>query len=171
MKVILYMATTPNGMIAKEDGNSDWVSEEDVKSFTQTCQKAQVVIMGKNTYDVLYPDELPLKEGIHVVWTKDLTLTSDNPTVLFTNKTPEEILSIVEQKGYNEACLIGGSQTVSQFMESGLIDEIYLDIEPLLFGKGMLILKNVDLECQLQLIDMKKLNDKGTIQVHYKVMK
>lgn len=62
MKVILYMALTANGMIAKNDGNSDWVSPEDVESFTSVCQKTDTVIMGRKTYDVLSPDYLPLRK-------------------------------------------------------------------------------------------------------------
>ncbi len=170
MKVILYMALTVNGMIAKEDGNSEWVSEEDTTSFVAMCQKTKAVIMGRHTYDVLSPDDLPLKEGLQIVMTNNKVLRTENQTVVFTNKEPKEVLSMLEKKGYQEACVIGGSQTVSQFMKERLIDEVYFDIEPLLFGKGMPLFQDVDFEYNLQLLDIKKLNE-HTIQLHYKIVK
>lgn len=170
MKVILYMALTANGMIAKEDGNSDWVSPEDTKSFTDKCNKAGAVIMGMKTYECLTDEYLPLKKGIHVVITHNKNLTPNNPLVLFTDKKPQEILAMLEKKGYTETVVIGGQKTISSFLQENLIDEIYFDIEPLLFGKGMTIFKDVDFEYNLKLLDTKKLNE-NTVQLHYLVMK
>lgn len=93
MKVILYMAITANGMIAKTDGNSDWVSSEDTESFTKHSRNAGVVILGRKAYQLFdqnYP--LPLKNGIHYVMTSKTNMSSDDPTVRFTNKSPEELV-------------------------------------------------------------------------------
>ncbi|HLL60517.1 MAG TPA: dihydrofolate reductase family protein [Candidatus Nitrosocosmicus sp.] len=170
MKVILYMAITINGLIAKENGDSDWVSEEDTEQFIKKCRETGAVIMGRHTYDILYPNDLPLKQGIHVVLTKNKSLISDKPTVIFTDKTLKDILSMLEEKGYKEACIIGGSQTVSQFVAQGLVDEVYLDVEPLFFGKGIPLIKDADFEYKLKLLELKKLNE-NTVQLHYKIEK
>jgi len=39
MKTILYMGITPNGYIAKENGNSEWTSEEDLQGFFENSKK------------------------------------------------------------------------------------------------------------------------------------
>lgn len=77
---------------------------------------------------------------------------------------------MLEQKGHKEVVVIGGSQAVSQFMQENLIDEVYFDIEPLLFSKGMPIFKDANFEYRLELLGTKMLN-KNTIQMHYRVIK
>lgn len=77
---------------------------------------------------------------------------------------------MLQGRGCESAALIGGQKTVSQFMQQNLVDEIFFDIEPLLFGSGMPIFKDVDFELSLELIDTRKLND-NTVQLHYKVVK
>lgn len=164
------MAITVNGFIGKEDGNSDWTSPEDGKSFIASCQKAGTVIMGRKTYDVLAPNNLPLTEGLHVVLTHNQSLKSDNKTVVFRNQTPKQTCEWLEKNGCQEAVVIGGSQTSSEFIQEGLIDEIYLDVEPLVFGKGMLLFEPAKFELKLRLLETKMLSPQ-TIQLHYKVIK
>ncbi len=53
-------------------------------------------------------------------------------------------------------------------MSEGLIDEIYLDIEPIIFGKGIPVLAAADFEYELSLLASTKLTD-NTVQLHYKV--
>lgn len=164
------MDITANGMIGKPDGKSDFTSEADGISFNAICQKIGTVISGRKTYEVLYPDYMPLKQGAHYVLTHDITKVSDNPTVKFTNKSPEELLLEIEKSGINEVCLIGGQQTISQFMKKGLIDEVCLDIEPLIFGQGMPLFAPSDFEIKLELLEVKNLSPQ-TVQLHYKVKK
>jgi dihydrofolate reductase len=170
MKVILYIDTTVNGMIGKEDGNSDFTSPEDAASFTAICQKAGVVVMGRKTYEVLYPNYLPLKEGLHIVLTKNKYMKSDNPTVSFRNQSPTDIINWLNGSGCETTVVIGGSETVSQFMKEGLINEMFVDIEPLIYGKGMPLFKPNDFEFKLKLLKTKMLSAQ-TIQLHYQVLK
>lgn len=170
MKVILYLDTTTNGMIGKEDGNSDFTSPEDAKSFTETCRNAGVVIMGRKTYEVLYPDSLPLEKGLHVVLTTNESLRSDNPTVNFRNQNPKEVIRWLEESNCPQAVIIGGSQTAGEFMKEGLIHEMIIDIEPIIYGKGMPLFKPDDFDYKLQLLETKMLSSQ-TIQLHYLVVK
>jgi dihydrofolate reductase len=170
MKVILYMDITANGFIGDPNGKSDFTSEADEICFNATCQRIGTVISGRKTYEVLYPDCMPLKEGAHWVLTHDTSRASDNPTVKFTNKPPGELLGELEISGINEVCLIGGQQTISEFLQKGLIDEIYLDIEPRIFGQGMSLFTAAEFEVSLELLEVKNLSPQ-TVQLHYKVKK
>ncbi len=162
------MAITANGMIAKEDGNSDWVSDADNKSWKEICQKAGAVIMGRKTLEILYPDSLPLKRGKHVVLSHHLK-TVDNPTVTFTDQSITDILANLEKSGLHQVCVIGGQMTATEFMSSSLVDEIYLDVEPLIFGKGMGLFSVSNFEFSLELLEVKNLSPQ-TVQLHYKVI-
>lgn len=127
--------------------------------------------MGKTTYDILAPDYLPLKEeGTIVVLTRDEQTKSDNPTVVFTKNKAGEITEMLARKGHREAVIVGGAITMSEFIKAGLVDDIYFVMEPVLFGSGLPLLKNVGLELPLDLLDVKKLNG-NTVQLHYEIKK
>lgn len=53
-------------------------------------------------------------------------------------------------------------------MKANLIDEIYLDIEPIILGTGIKLFVNAEFEAKLQLMGIKKLS-KDEVQLHYKV--
>lgn len=59
---------------------------------------------------------------------------------------------------------------IPAFMKEGLINEIYLDVEPLIFGKGIKLFADSDFEYNLELLEVNKLNE-NTVQLHYKVIK
>lgn len=172
MKTILYMAISANGFIAKPDGDSTWTSDEGLAGFYTHSKDAGNVIFGKNTYDDLKErDMFPFPDVLNVVFS---TAAMENPwggdKVLFTDKTPQEVLDLLEEKKFRTAFLAGGGQINASFLEQGLVDEIYLDVEPVFLGKGIPVIAPVELECDLKLIETKKLNE-NTIQLHYEVVK
>jgi len=73
-------------------------------------------------------------------------------------------------KEFETIILTGGGKLNGAFMKEGLVDEIYLDVEPTVFGKGIPLFGDADFEAKLQLIGTKKLSD-NEIQLHYKVLK
>jgi dihydrofolate reductase len=166
MKISIYLATSANGMISNKRNVPDWLSQEYGMGFMSICQRTKAVIMGKTTYKILAPDHLPLKdEGTLVVLTHDTSAKAAQPNVLFTDKKPQEIISVLEARGHTEAVIIGGTATVDAFMKAGLVDELILVVEPVVFGKGLPLLRE-DLDRRLALLDVKKLND-STVQLHY----
>jgi dihydrofolate reductase len=169
MKISIYMASSANGMISNKRNVPDWLSPEYEQEFMGMSQKSKAIIMGKITYNILAPDYLPLKdEGTMVVLTRDLTAKPAQSNVIFTDKDPKEIVAMLEARGHTEAVIIGGTQTTSEFMKAGLVDELLLVLEPVLFGGGLPLFKDVDFEHTMELIDVKTLNA-NTIQVHYRL--
>ena len=170
MKIIIYLASSVNGMISNKKGVPDWLSQEYMDGFASVCQETQAVIMGKTTYDILAPDYLPLKnEGTMIVLTHN-TDQPGQPNLIFTDKGPEHIVSLLRDRGHTEAVIIGGTMTVSQFLRAGLVDELRLVIEPALFGMGLPLLKDVDGDYQLILSDVRRLNE-NSVQVWYQLKK
>jgi dihydrofolate reductase len=59
MKIILHLAISADGFIAKPDGDSDWVSEVDGVLFENRAKEAGCLIVGRKTFeqyrDTLYP--------------------------------------------------------------------------------------------------------------------
>lgn len=168
MKVSIYLALSANGFISSEKGVPDWLSQEYAQGFMEICQKAQAVIMGRKTYQIIAPDYLPLeKTGTTIVLTTNTGAKPANSTVIFTRQTPEKIISMLEAKGHNTAVIIGGMTTVSEFMNAGLVDDLYFVVEPVLFGKGLPMLNGTP-DFKLDFQTVKKLNE-NTIRLHYKI--
>lgn len=171
MKVILYMGISINGYVAKEDGNSEWTSDEDLKGFYEHSKKAGNIIMGKNTFHAASKyGYFPFSESLNIILTHQSIENKWKDKVIITCQSPKEILQTLEKKGFKEAFIAGGGQINSSFIKEKLIDEIYLDVEPLVFGKGIKLFADSDFEFNLELLECKNLN-KNTIQLHYKVLK
>lgn len=171
MKISIYIAFSANGFISNSRNVPDWLSPEYGQGMYAFSQQSKAVIMGKTTYDIIAPDYLPLKdEGTTVVLTTNAAVKSDNPTVVFTKANPVEIKQMLENKGHTEAVIIGGTMTISQFMNARLVDEIYLIVEPVLFDNGLPLLKDVVGEFKLNLLEVSKLNE-NTVRLHYQVQK
>lgn len=166
MKVILYMAMTANGLIAKTDDDTAWISKEEWNSYSNTVQAAGNVILGHRTYQIItkQPEFAELKDvKIVVLSFQDFKTLSPNHSVVH---SPKEALELL--KNFKTVIIAGGGMLNASFFAENLVDEIYLDIEPTLLGKGIPLCNGSDFERQLKLIDSKKISD-NEIQLHYKV--
>jgi dihydrofolate reductase len=168
MKVILYVATTINGMLAAKDNRTPW-SNEELKSFFENVQKAGNVIVGRKTLPLFFETDLAdMGNPLVIVLTKDSSL-KDKENVRFVN-SPKVALEVLEKAGFESALITGGGETNGAFLKENLIDEIYLDVEPFIFGGGIPLFSPSEVELNLELIDQKMIN-KNTVQLHYKVIK
>lgn len=89
---------------------------------------------------------------------------------LFTDNKPKEIIEMLGKKGFKKVVVAGGSILNNSFMKDGLIDELFLDVEPMVFGQGIPLFSPSDFEFKLELLGVKNLS-KETIQLHYEVVK
>lgn len=164
------MGVTPNGFIAKEDGDSEWTSEEDLKGFFENSKKAGNIIMGKNTFlEAFKQGYFPFPEALNIVVSHEEIENKWGEKVVVTDSSPKEILKMLEGKGFEIAFLAGGGKLNASFMKEKLVDEIFFDIEPLVFGKGLPVIAPEDFEYELELLEVNKLNE-DTVQLHYKVL-
>jgi dihydrofolate reductase len=171
MKTTIYIATSANGSISNSRNVPDWLSSEYGTGLMDICNEYRAVIMGRTTYDILAPDFLPFaKDGVIKVLSTQKNLKPANGTVQFTDESPQVIKSSIEKLGYTRAVIIGGTQTMSAFLQAGLVDDIYLVVEPVFFGKGLPLFEEVVFESKLTLLEDKKLNS-NTIRLHYEMQK
>lgn len=168
MKIILMAAVTLDGKIARNEAHFvDWSSREDKKLFYSTSKRAGVIIVGNNTFKT-FPSPLPGR--LHIV----LTATTDDKVsvpgeIEYTNAPPEEIVAHLEARGYTEAVLTGGAQINALFLRSNLVDEIWLTVEPLVFGLGVDLFTGAQFDLQARLIHVEKMNEGGTVHLRYGV--
>ena len=167
MKVILLMALTVDGMIARDsDHFPDWTGREDKRMFKEMTIKAGVLIMGSKTYDAI---GRPLPGRKNVVMSRNKRRISQQKDLVFTDKPPRELLADLRQEGFEVAILAGGSQINTIFAREDLIDEIHLTYVPQIFGTGLTLFSD-SISMQLELMDFKQLGT-GQIFAKYRVIR
>lgn len=172
MKVIMFMAVTPNGYVARENDDTSWVTPEDWKRFKEVSLKIGSIIIGRRTYEAMLKEgQFPLPGRLNIVATHEKVENKwSEDKVIFTDKSPKEILEMLKAKGFKQACIAGGGINNANFMKEGLIDEILIDVEPTIFGKGIKLFADADFDFKLKLLKIKKLSG-NEVQLHYKVVK
>lgn len=89
----------------------------------------------------------------------------------FTNNNPIEIIEGMSKLGYRDLLVLGGGLINSEFLKVNLIDELYLTVEPRLFGSGAPLLSASKSNNSLNLMECSQLNKQGTLLLHYKIQK
>lgn len=172
MKTTLYMAVTVNGKIAGTGDDTSWTSKEDWDGFHAMCKKTGNAVIGRRTYEVVKKEGTQLDHILTVVFSHDSTLLAkQSPHTIFTDKPPKDVLTLLEEKGHKEALVCGGGILNAAFLKEDLIDEIYIDIEPLILGRGIPLFSDGDFAPRLKLLGVKTLSNHQTIQLHYRVLK
>lgn len=167
MRVIWSPAVTLDGYIARSNGDSDWVSDEDGKLFHELIRRTGCVIVGRKTYEQYKGEVFPVKHATTFVWTRHPETGSKTAGVEFVSGEPTEIARLLQKKGFKEAVLAGGGETNDAFVGSGMVKEIIITIYPMTFGEGIKLLSK-ECELELQLLESQQVGD-GIIRQHYRV--
>ena len=159
----IIAAQTADGFIAKDALHSPfhWTSKEDKKQFIELTKKAGVVVMGAQTFKTL-PGAL--KERRNIIYSRSQSFEGTETT----SEQPEELLQRLENEGVKEVAICGGAYIYTMFAKAGVVDTIYLTIEPLMFGAGVSIF-NEDVNIHLKLVSHIK-TEAGTLLLEYKVL-
>ena len=84
--------------------------------------------------------------------------------------SPNEASRTLKERDFHNVVVCGGGVLNSSFMKKNLIDELILDIQPLLFGKGIRLFSDASFETRLSLIGAHKLSE-DALQLRYRVLK
>nr|AIA11927.1 Dihydrofolate reductase [uncultured bacterium] len=162
MNVFLIAAISADGFIARDAHQpANWTSKEDKKVFVELTKRARVMIMGRNTFETI-GRALPGRRNI-VYSSKPI----DVEGIEVTNEKPTTLLEKLENEGYQEVAICGGQKIYDLFLAEGLVNTLYLTLEPKLFGNGLSIAKT-SVDVDLHLKDVSKLND-DTLLLEYEV--
>lgn len=165
MKVFIIAALTADGFIAhtEKDTSTNWTSDEDRKLFVRLTKRAGVFVMGSTTYRTI-GRALPGRRNI--VYSRTKIAQEGIET---TSETPAALIQRLEAEGYDELAICGGTTIYDMFLQADVVDELYLTIEPVLFGTGLPLIKTAR-DIPLKLIESTLLNA-DTLLVHYEVQK
>ena len=169
MNVILYMAITANGYIARENGDTPW-SEAEFEAYYSFVKKRGNVIVGRKTYELMKEaGEFEKCGNPFVVVVSNKNKNKNDTNTRFVS-SPQEAIKVLKTKGFKEVVMGGGGTLNAGFLKDGLIDEMILDVESMVFGKGVKLFKDTDVEAKLELLETRMLS-KNTARLRYKVVR
>jgi len=170
-KVIIYIATSVDGYIAKPNDDLGFLSIVEQKGedygYAEFIKTIDTVIVGRKTYDKVLSMDFGFPHADKEAYIITRTPKPDIGSVKFyTGDVKELVLKLKSEKGKNIFC-DGGSEILNELLKNDLIDEIIISIIPILVGNGTKLFKDGRLEQKLELISTKQF-DTGLAQLHYK---
>lgn len=175
----VYIATSLDGFIAKEDGNIDWLNEvsakvpkdEDMGYYT-FMDSVDALVMGRNTYEKVlsFGGDWPYKKSVIVLSRNKIDIPEHlSELVTHSSEAPKELCTTLEARGYNRLYIDGGV-TIQRFISAGMLDDMIISIAPVVLGTGIPLFGKSDKDIQLKLIKTKSF-DFGFVQLTYDVVK
>ena len=169
-KIILYIAMSLDGCIAKDEGNLDFLSlvaspGEDY-GYGEFIRTVDTVIMGRKTYDKVlsFGIDFPHKGKTCYVYSR--TKKGKDANVEFFGGNIATLLSDLKSKEGLNIFIDGGAELVHELLKENLIDRFVISVIPVLLGNGISLFKNGRPEQVLQLISSKSFPS-GLVQLCY----
>lgn len=170
-KVIVYVAQSLDGYIARVDGRIDWLSAVEKSGedygYAAFMNQVDTVFMGRKTYEQVlgFGIEFPHKNKECYVLSRSLIGKDKHVHYVQGNLAP--FLHSLKEKPGGNIFVDGGAETIDLFRRLGLIDEYVISILPVLLGSGLPLFQSGDLEEELILMEAKSFST-GLVQLHYR---
>jgi dihydrofolate reductase len=171
-KVKLFIASSLDCYIAREDGGIDWLFTDDDYGYTKFYDSIDTIIVGRKSYDQsLTFDDYPYKgKKVYVFTRKKIRKNNNEQDVEYIDTNIQDFVTSLTQSIGKDIWLIGGGEIVSVLLNAGLVDEIILSIHPIILGTGIPLLRDIQKEVNLKLENSLSF-DSGLTQLYYKVLK
>src|SRR5713226_6960623 len=178
-KIIVYIATSADGFIARKDGAVDWLDRPRTAGdygMGKFYKSIDTILWGRKTYDMVLRFQ---EEG------KD---SPDNyrgiKNYAFSRRPPKKVARGFEfvkepikkfakrlrsQKG-KDVWMMGGAGIIASFLDAGGIDEFIIHVIPTFIGEGIPLIAPRRRTVPLKLRSCKKFSD-GVVRLHYEVMR
>jgi dihydrofolate reductase len=174
MKTILIFVSTLDGKVTKgsEPNVSSWSSHQDQDYYKNVLNDSDLIVMGSNTFNADTFKPSANHQLIIMTRRRDQYKSLEVPGQLeFTNESPFELTARFKNSGHRQMLVIGGPHVATSFLKEQLIDELWLTLEPKIFGTGGNFATGVDLDINLRLLHCEKVNGQGTLITKYTVLK
>ena len=176
-KIIVHIATSADGFIARKDGGIDWLERPQPKGnygMGAFWKSIDTILWGRKTYDLVLKFE---KEGKA---TPDMWSGVKN--YAFSRRSPRKIIPgfafgkepikqfaqrLRKEKGKN-IWMMGGGEIIASFLDEDEIDEFVVSVIPVFIGEGIPLIAPRHRTVPLKLLSIKKFPD-GVVTLHYAV--
>ena len=172
-KIIVHVATSADGYIARPDGNLDWLTSRPApKGFYGLPAFAKTVdakILGRKTFDFSVHAGAPFqKSDVHYVFSRRAAPASTPPGVRFVEEPIPAFVERLRHRRGKHVWLMGGGEIIGAFLDAGAIDEFVITVVPVFIGEGIPLIAPRQREVALHLRSATPFPD-GVVQLHYEV--
>lgn len=128
------------------------------------------IVVGRKTYEA--NQSWPVAQSLRGLTEVKKVVVSSKPRYDVAQGfvlAPTPDAAINKLKDYDRVLLIGGGELNAAFAARNLIDELVLNVEAVVIGKGKPVFGNTDFDLKLELLSFELLTP-GILQVQYKVL-
>ena len=170
-KVTFGGANSLDNYLARPDHAVDWLmwGKEAAAVMTDYWKTIDPVLMGRKTYEVAlrqtrgggYP-------GVaSYVFSRTLREIPGGGATLVSDDAVGFVRELKRRDG-KDICLMGGGELARSLFEAGLIDEVGLNIHPVLLGSGIPLFHTMSRQIDLELLGCRPFEN-GCVLVKYRV--
>jgi dihydrofolate reductase len=172
-KVIYGGACSLDGFLAGRDGDIDWIHHsKDVEGVMRASwANTDTILLGRKTWDFAKAmgkgGDMPGVKVKSYVFSRTLTSIPDRDAELVTSDAGEFVRRLKAQPGKDIIVMSGGNFATS-LLRAGVVDEVGLNIHPVLLGSGVPAFLDPGTRTTLELTECRQL-DGGCVLVTYRV--
>jgi dihydrofolate reductase len=171
-KIIVNIATSADGYIARSDGNLDWLTRRPApKGFYGLPQFSRAVdakILGRKTFDLSVEMGATFEANdIHYVFSRR-PRPDVPPGVQFVRDPIRTFAERLRKQPGKNIWMMGGGEIIGAFLDEAAIDEFIISVVPIFIGEGIPLIAPRQREVRLRLLSSKGFPD-GVVQLHYDV--
>jgi len=176
-KVIVYIAVSADGYIARPDGDVEWLNrmpstvDYGMRAFYSTID---TILWGRNTYDwALAHSKRKDKSDIfdtklaHYVFSQKPPKTAP-PGVEFVREPVKAFATRLRSTPGKHIWMMGGGGLIASFLDEGEIDEFDIHVIPVFIGEGIRLVAPRHRDVPLHLRSTRKYPD-GVVRLRYEV--
>lgn len=172
-KVTFGGASSLDNFFARKDDSVDWLLwTKEVGEIMETYWKTiDTMLMGRRTYEVAARSGS--KGGYSGIKTYVFSRTlkkASTKKITFVSEDAVSFVRRLKEEDGKDICLMGGGVLAKSLFEAGLIDEIGLNIHPVLLGSGIPLFYEMPHQIDLELVKCQELSN-GCVVVTYRTKK
>jgi dihydrofolate reductase len=172
-KVTFGVANSLDNFIARDDHAVDWIlaSKETLSYMSEYWETIDTVLWGRKTYAVATNNDttsLPsYGKVINYVFSRTLKSKPADGVEIITGDAAAFVRKLKRRKG-KDICVMGGGELANSLLQAGVIDEIGLNIHPVLLGCGIPLFLPMKRQVNLKLRECRTFQN-GCVLVRYDV--
>lgn len=143
-KVVVFIAMSLDGFIAKDNDNLDFLSivekEGEDYGYHRFIETVDTIVIGRRTFDWLVERDALIHKNkqVIIITSRPETIHKDIPT--YSGDLVNLMVELKSTPGKNIYCE-GGAKIIDQLLKNDLIDELTISIIPVLLGNGLRLFK------------------------------
>lgn len=173
-KIIVYIATSADGYIARSNGSVDWLNRPMPKGdygMTAFARSIDTILWGRKTYDFAAKMGGVGAYGKVKHYAFSHQPPSDPlPGVEFVPESIPEFVGKLQAVRGKNTWMMGGAGIIASFLDAGAIDEFSIHVIPVMIGEGIRLVAPRHRNIPLKLISTRSFPD-GVVQLNYSVQR